>query len=257
MKYTKAKRIYLSEIGGTSLRSKASAILIFCIGLGAILGVALVAALAIGGVAVGVDAFFHRLVKIPSLLAALESNGRLYFGLALSYLIYISLIIGVIGVAWMQEGANWRDLVAWRPWRAGKRVWLIVGATAAYGFCADFALSTFFPDASAHFTMPSDLSAAIALSLLAVIFAPIAEELAFRGWIFTLLRRNFSFPATLLFSSAVFASLHYESTHLYALAVFPIGLALGAIRETTGSIRPAMVFHALNNLIACGLSLLA
>jgi len=55
---------------------------------------------------------------------------------------------------------------------------------------------------------------------------------------------------------AVFAGMHYEKTHLYALAVFPIGLALGAIREITGTIKSTISFHAFNNLIACVLGFL-
>ena len=99
-----------------------------------------------------------------------------------------------------------------------------------------------------------DPAAALGLSVLAVVFAPGVEELVFRGWIFTHLRRDFSFATALLASSVVFAGLHYDSTHLYALAVFPVGLALGAMREITGSIKPTIAFHAFNNFLACCLS---
>lgn len=250
----------MSEIDRTSPGSKAFAILRLCLGLCAILGAACVAFLFIAGFVLGIDAFFHHWAKTPSLFAALQSprsaNSGLYFGLTLSFLIYTSLAAAVIVVARLQGGSDWRGTIAWRPWRPERKVWLIVAATVAYGFSADFALSKFSPGSSAHLAMPDNFGAAVAFSVLAVIFAPVAEELVFRGWIFTRLRQNFSFLTTLLLTSAVFAALHYESTHFYALAIFPVGLALGAIRETTGSVKPAIAFHAFNNLIACGLSLL-
>jgi uncharacterized protein len=244
----------LSEIGRPSLQLKTSAILKLCVGLAAILGAACAVALMIAGIALAIDSALRHWAKAPTLFPTHSGFG---VGLALSFLLYTSVIVAVIGAARVQGGAgDWRDIVAWHPWRMDRRVWLIVGATIAYGFCADFALSRFSPGSSAHFTMPTNVSAAVALSILAVVFAPFAEELVFRGWIFTRMRQNFSFPVTLLLTSVVFAALHYDNTHLYALAVFPIGLALGAIREATGGIKPAIAFHALNNLIACGLSLL-
>ena len=90
----------------------------------------------------------------------------------------------------------------------------------------------------------------IALLALAVIFAPIAEELLFRGWIYTSLRFRLGMWPAMVISALLFGLAHYESTHLYALAVFPLGLVLAALRERTGSTRTSMLFHAANNLIA-------
>jgi membrane protease YdiL (CAAX protease family) len=58
-----------------------------------------------------------------------------------------------------------------------------------------------------------------------------------------------------LISAALFASAHYESTHIYAPVVFPVGLALGGLRETTGSLKGSISFHAFYNAIAYGLAL--
>jgi membrane protease YdiL (CAAX protease family) len=188
-----------------------------------------------------------------------SAKAAAYFGLAASFAIYFSVGLAVLIVARLRGGPNWRDLIAWRPWSLrgnGPRFWLIIGAALVYGFAADFALGYFYPQSEAWFTMPEDKVAAVILVVLAVVVAPIVEELVFRGWIFTRLRQNFSFAAALLGSSIIFAALHYEATHLYAVAVFPVGLALGAIRELAGSVKPTIAFHAFNNLIACGLSLL-
>lgn len=218
------------------------------------------------GFVLAVDGASHRWMLTPSLresltaaFAAGNSKVLTYAGLAASCLVYVGVALAVVIVARFRGGSHWRDLVAWRPWslwRSGRGFWLIVAGALVYGFAADFALNTFQPQSDAWLKMPEDLAAALGLSILAVVFAPVVEELVFRGWIFTQVRRHFSFVTALLVSSAVFAGLHYDKTHLYALAVFPIGLALGAIRELTGSIKPTIAFHAFNNFLACCLSFL-
>jgi membrane protease YdiL (CAAX protease family) len=180
-------------------------------------------------------------------------------GLAASFLIYSAIGGAVLILARLQAGPDWREVIAWRPWRLLDRrraFWLISGCALVYSFAADFAFTYVDSKTGAWLKMPENRTEAAAIAILAVVFAPVVEELVFRGWIFTRLRRDFGFVTALLVSSAVFAGMHYESTHLYALAVFPIGLALGAIREVTGTIKSTIAFHAFNNLIACVLGFL-
>jgi membrane protease YdiL (CAAX protease family) len=180
-------------------------------------------------------------------------------GLASSFLIYSAIGLAVILLARLRAGSEWRLLIAWRPWRLLERrraFWLICACALVYSFAADFAFSHLDPKTGAWLKMPADPAEAAAIAVLAVVFAPVVEELVFRGWIYTGLRRDFGFFTAILVSSAVFAGMHYEKTHLYALAVFPIGLALGAIREITGTIKSTIAFHAFNNLIACVLGFL-
>jgi membrane protease YdiL (CAAX protease family) len=162
----------------------------------------------------------------------------------------------VIAARWRGK-SQWRDLIGWRPFRLGDRwVWLIMLAALIYSVTADSLIGHFFPHAPAQLSIPSDRVTAGALFALAVVFAPIAEELLFRGWIYTALRAHWGLWPALLTSSALFAFAHYEGTHLYALAVFPIGLALGLIRERTGSIKVSIGYHAFNNLAAFALAAL-
>jgi len=111
-------------------------------------------------------------------------------------------------------------------------------------------------DEDAHLALriPADRVAALALVALAVVIAPITEELLFRGWIYTGLRYRLGVWPALILSSAVFAFAHYEDTHVYALAVFPVGLALGGLRQRTDSTKASILFHALYNLTAVLLS---
>jgi membrane protease YdiL (CAAX protease family) len=156
-------------------------------------------------------------------------------------------------MARLRGKSAWRDLVAWQPWsptNASRSFWFIVAAAILYSLAANIALARFHPESRAWFSLPQDPLAIAGLFLLAAVLAPAVEELLFRGWIYTNLRAKLWFRPTLLLTSALFAFLHYEDTHLYALAVFPVGLALGAIREREGSVKASMSFHAAYNFTA-------
>ena len=90
----------------------------------------------------------------------------------------------------------------------------------------------------------------IAFLAMATLFAPLTEELLFRGWIYTSLRDIIGVRFGILVSAVLFALAHWESTHLYAVAVFPVGLALGYIRQRTNSIAASITFHSLYNGVA-------
>jgi membrane protease YdiL (CAAX protease family) len=178
--------------------------------------------------------------------------------LTASLVVYFALSLAVLTAASFRGGNAWRSLIGWHswaPWRAKRSYWIIAGSTLIYSFIANALIAAFYPASKDWFTVPHDnLVSAIELFVLAAVFAPIAEELLFRGWIYTSLRAQFGFWIALLISSAIFAGLHYEDTHIYALAVFPVGLALGAIRETSGSLKASISFHAFFNAVAFALA---
>ncbi len=175
--------------------------------------------------------------------------------LAIGCLVYIALIAGLLVMARLREGARWRLLLAWRPGRLGRLFWLMVALAFAYGVSASLALSQLPSGPRSGFSMPES-SLSVFLSLVLIVFlAPIAEELAFRGWIFTGLRR-YGFQAALWVSSLLFALAHWGGTIFYTLAILPIGLILGVLRERTGSVRTTIAFHALYNFSMWGLTFL-
>jgi membrane protease YdiL (CAAX protease family) len=83
-----------------------------------------------------------------------------------------------------------------------------------------------------------------------VIFAPIFEELAFRGLLFAMLRRRFEFLPAALISTSLFALAHGYSL-IGFISVFWSGFLWAWIYERTGSLIPSMVAHAMNNLLVC------
>ncbi len=91
----------------------------------------------------------------------------------------------------------------------------------------------------------------LASSLLQyVIFAPIFEELAFRGLLYAMLRRRFSFFPAALISAGIFALAHGYSL-IGFISVFWSGFLWAWIYERTGSLVPGMAAHAMNNLLVC------
>jgi uncharacterized protein len=225
-----------------------------------ILLLALVISVMIGGsailvaiIVIGRSAMADDLRHAGAGLQQSQGGGALPLLLGISLIVYLAVALAILAFARWRGGRAWRSLVAWRPLARGfkdKVSWSIGGAALIYSVAATAALSYFYPESQSWFTMPADKAAVVLLFILAVVLAPITEELLFRGWIYTSLRFRFGLWPALLVTSALFGLAHYENTHLYALAVFPVGLALAAIRERTGSVKGSMLFHAFNNFIA-------
>jgi uncharacterized protein len=91
----------------------------------------------------------------------------------------------------------------------------------------------------------------LAVSLLEyVVFAPIFEELAFRGLLFALFRRRLAFVPAALLSAGIFAVAHGYGW-IGFISVLWSGLLWAWAYEKTGSLLPGMIAHALNNLLVC------
>ena len=86
-------------------------------------------------------------------------------------------------------------------------------------------------------------------AVLTIGVAPgIAEELLFRGYIQTRLTQRWGAGVGIFVTSLLFGLMHMDPVHM-AFAFF-MGLFLGYLTERSGSIRPAMICHATNNIIS-------
>ena len=83
-----------------------------------------------------------------------------------------------------------------------------------------------------------------------VIFAPIFEEIAFRGLLYATLRRRLAFFPAAIVSTGIFALAHGYSL-IGFISVFWSGFLWAWVYERTGSLIPGMVAHAMNNLLVC------
>jgi membrane protease YdiL (CAAX protease family) len=87
----------------------------------------------------------------------------------------------------------------------------------------------------------------------AVVLAPIAEELLFRGLLHRALRRRRSLPVAAAISSVAFAGVHVDvafSQPLALIGLVIVGAALAVAYERTGSLVVPVVMHAVYNGVA-------
>lgn len=86
------------------------------------------------------------------------------------------------------------------------------------------------------------------LVLAAVVVAPIAEEMLFRGMVQHTLEKYREPAMAIVLTSVLFALVHFNPWT--SIQITLLGLALGYLTWRTGSILPAIVVHGLNNLIS-------
>lgn len=91
----------------------------------------------------------------------------------------------------------------------------------------------------------------IVMALLAVIFAPLAEEFVFRGMLFAAFQKTrLGVIGSAILLSALWAVLHWGYSSQNLVALFGLGLLFAYIVWRTGSLWPAIVGHGANNLVA-------
>lgn len=92
---------------------------------------------------------------------------------------------------------------------------------------------------------------ALGTFVIAVILAPLWEELAFRGFLLSALSKTrLGFWGAALIANVLWTSLHGTYSWAGVVSVFVAGLILSWLVWRTGSIKPAIVTHAIGNLFA-------
>ena len=96
------------------------------------------------------------------------------------------------------------------------------------------------------FSNSQSTSVIIGMSLLAVIVAPLTEELIFRAGMFRFLRSRIARPAAIVLPALLFGSLHANLVAFVPLVL--LGVVFALAYERTGRISVPIVAHALFNL---------
>jgi membrane protease YdiL (CAAX protease family) len=164
-------------------------------------------------------------------------------------LIYLSAAASLLTLARLFGKGDAAAMLGWTGvWPAIMRTgWLLIFCALLYHIVAGATLRYFFPEFALWIIPPRDAMALILSFVMIVILAPLVEELLFRGWIFGSLRARFSAGVTILVTAVLFAIVHMDPTGLYPLAVLAPGLVLSVIRERTGSVKGAILAHAIYN----------
>jgi uncharacterized protein len=139
------------------------------------------------------------------------------------------------------------------------RCWRLVAMAAAAGLLGEWMITQVAEPAgfSSHWTEGFDEAmiwgdpVKLASSLVeTIIFAPVFEEMVFRGLFFVTLRRRFGFVASALISASVFAVAHGYGL-LGFVSVLWSGILWAWVYERSGSVLPGMLAHILNNAVVC------
>jgi membrane protease YdiL (CAAX protease family) len=84
-----------------------------------------------------------------------------------------------------------------------------------------------------------------------VVFAPLFEEVFFRGFLFEGFRYSKLGPAGAIFvTSIVWAGFHMQYGLFQIASIFVLGIILGVVRYRTNSLWPPLAMHVFNNLLA-------
>jgi membrane protease YdiL (CAAX protease family) len=157
-------------------------------------------------------------------------------------------------------GHRLRDALGLKLLPSGwRRLMLVTLMLVSAGFAGEWLIGVLADSFrwSSHWTewFDSDLvwgtSDAVATAVTEyVVFAPLFEELAFRGLLFATLRRRFGFVVSALASATLFGLAHGYGL-LGFLSVLWSGLLWAWAYEKVGSLWPVIAAHAVNNLLIC------
>ncbi len=156
-------------------------------------------------------------------------------------------------------GVGFADGFGLRP---GPNGWLPLARTAAMlagaGIAIDIALGLISEAAGvpSHWTEWFDedlawgsIDVLVGSLLGTVLFAPVLEEIVFRGLLYGTLRRWLGWPAAAVLSAAVFAAAHGYGVAGFG-SVFASGVMWAIAYEKTRSLLPGIIAHAANNVSA-------
>lgn len=193
----------------------------------------------------------------PELSPTLELDAGVLVINAVMQFFFVALIIAV--VAWRKRPIEWLGL-RWKWWPLVIPMG-IVGTLTTYAFGAglyaagyqDWLLENLGMKDQAEaaqevvraFTETKSNATLVMLCVTAVIVAPVAEEVIFRGYIYPVAKRFAGRWAGIAFSSLLFAMVHHSAFALLPLCFLAVLLALSY--EVTGSIWAPIGIHMAFN----------
>lgn len=137
-------------------------------------------------------------------------------------------------------------------WHSGwVRIWHYAAFTIGFWILAILVLS-FFPEKEDEITriIKSSRPALYLLSAIAVITAPIVEELVYRGMIFSAFLKRYGMATAIFVATVLFTVVHipqYLENPAKIFILLLLSLLLTLLRASTGSLLPSVILHAIIN----------
>jgi membrane protease YdiL (CAAX protease family) len=146
----------------------------------------------------------------------------------------------------------WTSL-AWTRTGWPGTVWLwiaMAGIVTAYAVAAIGILFQMPQGSNPMMDLLGDRTSLIFMAIFGVIFAPVCEELAFRGFLQPLLVRSLGAVPGILLAAVPFGLLHFQqygNSWRHVVLISLAGASFGWMRQATGSTKASTVMHAAYN----------
>jgi membrane protease YdiL (CAAX protease family) len=195
---------------------------------------------------------YTYLLTLRGIEVNLEGQPSILQSIGLAALEAIALVASVYLLGIRRKGLNWKA-VGIRP--IGNR-WLFRGilisllAIPITGLITVIVLQAFdlpFQNPQLDFLLPEGITlpGAIGLILVGGIAVPFAEELFFRGVLYTWFRKHWSIWPSVIVNALIFGVAHFDIA--VGLTAFVLGLVLALVYEYSRSLWSSVLIHALNN----------
>src|SRR5262249_29863760 len=124
-------------------------------------------------------------------------------------------------------------------------VWFVAGTSEV--ICEKLRLPVEPQDMAQLFLGSNSLSTRVAIAVMAIVAAPLFEELFFRGLTYPPLKQKLGVVPAVLLTSLAFAGIHFHALSFLPLTALAIGFTLAY--EVTGNLAVPVVIHSLFNLM--------
>src|SRR5262249_32331572 len=145
------------------------------------------------------------------------------------------LMFLTIAIAWRREGRAPERMLAWQPWPKNRSFLPYLGLTLVWQLIAVVVIEPHLPELASLESLPSSEPGLVLLLLNTAVFAPFAEELFFRGFLYSNVRAHVGFAPTIVLTTLMFCALQYPVSPTLAVLAMPSGLIAGLAREHFGS----------------------
>ncbi|HEY6351520.1 MAG TPA: type II CAAX endopeptidase family protein [Candidatus Angelobacter sp.] len=214
----------------------------------AILGFAIFSLVMIGGLAVSVAHSLPAFRNIKS-IDLTQNPLVLVPAQAFAYLLVIAFMVLIVR---LRHGAAFLKSISWNSPPAEKILVAIAGAVGLALFSAIFTLFTsrWVPKSLPIERVFHDTTSVYLFALFGIIFAPLVEELFFRGFLYPVLTRGIGVVASVILTSASFAMMHQgQLAHAWVPLtwLFLVGIVFTLVRVKTRSVALCVIVHLAYN----------
>jgi membrane protease YdiL (CAAX protease family) len=166
---------------------------------------------------------------------------------------FVAHALTLILAWWVVTGRGRRPFLASLGWRWRPQFKLVHAlALAMLMYLLGLLFERTLPNGETEFERLLRLGAAvrIAIALLAVLTAPMVEEVIYRGVLYSALERRWGWVTGVVVVTLLFAAVHvpqYANSMAALAAILSLSLVLTLLRAATGQLLPCVVTHMIFN----------